>query len=187
MFYRRIRDGGNAYLDRQTLDGFHQRFPMSHKGRAVFANHLNSVKAAVQEFAAVSLACEDIRRPLANVLISSLFFATRPMWTPTTSSRLTGLSARASKTATIRGRHRTPECTTKTNSWENRLMIWGPKAATSMMTTSILVNRVDHEDWGPRKGVSDRNGVRSHQVPIGTEQRVQRFWTEVLHGSWHIS
>lgn len=52
LFYRQIAAGGQAYLDRQALEGFHQYFPMSAKGAAVFTNHLTKYKDEVRHFVA---------------------------------------------------------------------------------------------------------------------------------------
>lgn len=52
LFYRQIAAGGQAYLDRKALEGFHQYFPMSAKGASVFTNHLTKYKDEVRHFVA---------------------------------------------------------------------------------------------------------------------------------------
>lgn len=52
LFYRQLAAGGQAYLDRKALEGFHQYFPMSAKGAAVFTNHLTKYKDEIRHFVA---------------------------------------------------------------------------------------------------------------------------------------
>jgi hypothetical protein len=48
-FYQRLRTGGEAYLDRESMNQFHQRFTMSKKGRYVIENHILEIKNLVKE------------------------------------------------------------------------------------------------------------------------------------------
>lgn len=51
--YKRISEGGMAYLDRTSVGGFHGRFPMSAKAKSVLTNHLNVIKAQAQTYVEV--------------------------------------------------------------------------------------------------------------------------------------
>ena len=53
-FYKMIEAGGLEYLHRATLASFHNHFPMSTKGRAVFSNHLEAIKEAAKDYVKVS-------------------------------------------------------------------------------------------------------------------------------------
>ncbi|KAI9802598.1 MAG: hypothetical protein M1833_001672 [Piccolia ochrophora] len=46
--YRKIAEGGDAYLDRRHADGFLQCFPMSGKSSAAFMHHLESFKQQIK-------------------------------------------------------------------------------------------------------------------------------------------
>ncbi|GAB7347347.1 hypothetical protein MBLNU459_g4285t2 [Dothideomycetes sp. NU459] len=48
-FYHLLGTGGMAYLDREQVAGFHQRFPMSAKGKSVLENHMSYVKIEMLE------------------------------------------------------------------------------------------------------------------------------------------
>ena len=52
LFYRQLAAGGQAYLDRKAMEGFHQYFPMSAKGAAVFTNHMTKYKDELRHFVA---------------------------------------------------------------------------------------------------------------------------------------
>jgi len=47
--------GGQAYLDKEMVAGFHHWFPMSLKLQAVLENHLNVIKESVKPFVKVSI------------------------------------------------------------------------------------------------------------------------------------
>ncbi len=49
-FYSQIRKGGQAYLDREILEDFHLRFPMTPKGQLVVESHLNDIKTGAKGF-----------------------------------------------------------------------------------------------------------------------------------------
>ncbi|KAI9737767.1 MAG: hypothetical protein M1834_009135 [Cirrosporium novae-zelandiae] len=49
-FYRRLWEGGQAYLDRTALAQFHESLPVSSKAKTVFENHMNAYKAEVKSF-----------------------------------------------------------------------------------------------------------------------------------------
>lgn len=47
-FYSQIARGGDAYLNREVVAGFHERFPMSRKGMSVVAGALEGFKVGVK-------------------------------------------------------------------------------------------------------------------------------------------
>ncbi|KAK4988302.1 hypothetical protein LTR50_004035 [Elasticomyces elasticus] len=51
-FYNKISKGGEAYLSQEQVLEFNQLFPMTFKGKRVFADHLSSIKEEVRAFVA---------------------------------------------------------------------------------------------------------------------------------------
>lgn len=49
-FYMKISEGGQSYLDRQTVRQFHYRFPMSSKGQIVVEHQLDELKRTAKGF-----------------------------------------------------------------------------------------------------------------------------------------
>ena len=49
-FYRKIGEGGEAYLDKDDIDAFHNHFPMSYKANAVFADRLCNYKHEIKGY-----------------------------------------------------------------------------------------------------------------------------------------
>ena len=49
-----VQKGGDAYLNRAQLEGFHNIFPMSRKGVAVVEYTLNEMKEVIKGFVRVS-------------------------------------------------------------------------------------------------------------------------------------
>lgn len=52
-FYEELLAGGQAYLSRDDVKEWHEKFPMSVKGSSVLHNHLNEIKEAVRELVKV--------------------------------------------------------------------------------------------------------------------------------------
>jgi hypothetical protein len=46
--YKKLAEGGDAYLSKQELKSFHERFPMSTRGERVFEEHVNTLKAGLR-------------------------------------------------------------------------------------------------------------------------------------------
>jgi len=49
-----IGEGGDGYLDKTTLEEFHQFFPMSNRAKAVVENKINEIKESVKVFTTVN-------------------------------------------------------------------------------------------------------------------------------------
>ena len=66
-----IQEGGDAYLNKPQLDGFHNLFPMSRKGTSVVEYKVNEMKEFIKTFVRVSLLWFLLDRPHSLTLYSA--------------------------------------------------------------------------------------------------------------------
>lgn len=64
-----IGKGGDAYLDKNHLEQFHQYFPMSNRAKAVVENKINEVKESVKVFTKVSCVLSRLRQGCALTIM----------------------------------------------------------------------------------------------------------------------